>query len=125
MSARLRAALYGHPRIAGAVGLGICGVVVSYLFAFRTDGGDFYPNWRAARAVLDGMPAYARYDWSFPYLYPPGVLLPMMPFAMLDFHVANRVSFVVNLFGLGVGAICPMRLSPLPPPSPLHPLLLT
>src|SRR5258708_15473149 len=124
MSARLRAALYGHPRIAGAVGLGICGVVVSYLFAFRTDGGDFYPNWRAARAVLDGLPAYARYDWPFPYLYPPGFLLPMMPFAMLDFHVANRVFFVINVFCFGLGALWCMRLCRLPLRSPLTPVVL-
>lgn len=124
LSARLRAALYGHPRIAWAVGLGVCGVVVSYLFAFRTDGGDFYPNWRAARAVLDGMPAYARYDWPFPYLYPPGFLLPMLPLAMLDFHVANRVFFVINLLSLGLGALWCMRLCRLPLRSPLTPLVL-
>src|SRR5258708_1506348 len=70
------------------------------------------------------MPAYARYDWPFPYLYPPGFLLPMMPFAMLDFHVANRVFFVVNLFGLGLGAIWCMRLCRLPLRSPITPLVL-
>ena len=124
LSARLRALVYGHPRIAWAAGLGCCIVVAGYLFAFRADGGDFYPNWRAARAVLDGMPAYIRYDWPFPYLYPPGFLIPMLPFAMVDFQVANRIFFVINLFCLGLGALWCMRLCRLPLRSPFTPLVL-
>ncbi|HXA41997.1 MAG TPA: glycosyltransferase family 87 protein [Candidatus Solibacter sp.] len=98
--------------------------MLAYVFVFHADGGDFYPNWRAARAVLDGMPAYARYDWPFPYLYPPGFLMPMLPLGMLDFHLANRVFFVINTFCLGLGTLLCMRLCRLRLRSPLTPLVL-
>ncbi|MEA2684685.1 MAG: arabinofuranan 3-O-arabinosyltransferase [Chloroflexota bacterium] len=113
-----------HARLAWTVGLGICAIAAGYVFIFRPDGGDLYPNWRAARAVLDGMPAYAQYDWPFPYLYPPGFLLPMLPLGRLDFHVAVRLFFVVNVAGIVIGTLCCLRLCRISLRSPVTPLVL-
>lgn len=119
---RLQATLDRHPRTAWACGVAISIAVVGYIFIFHSDGGDLYPNWRAARAVLDGMPAYARYDWPFPYLYPPGFVLPMIPLAQLDFHTAVRVFFLFNVAGVAVGTACCLRLCGVQLRSPVTPV---
>jgi arabinofuranan 3-O-arabinosyltransferase len=113
-----------HPAAAWAAGALVLVAVVFYVSLFRPGAGDLYPNWRAAVAVLQGQPAYAHYDWPYPYLYPPGFILLMLPAGLLPFEVVKQAYLVMNAAGVVVAVVLSLRLVDIRVRNPVTPLVI-